>query len=161
MSAGREMRPESSVVPTVKKMKDRNTQSRWACAAVLALTLLLANLGFGQVPFNEDRNNPFDQSAATVLRLSGFFPEKVTIPPGKIRLKIFNRTSLADLNFVVNEADGDFQVSRAQSSKRTRRRGRSWNDVRTLPVGNYVVTVENYPQWRFEITVANSRGGGQ
>ncbi len=145
----------------MNKMRNPNNELRWTAVTVLALTLLFASLGFGQVPFNEDRNNPFDRSAATVLRLSGFFPEKVTIPPGKIRLKIFNRTSLADLNFVVNEADGDFQVSRAQSSKRTRRRGRSWNDVRTLPVGNYVVTVENYPQWRFEITVANSQGGGQ
>lgn len=88
-----------------------------------------------------------------VLRPEGFEIPEVTIPKGKVRLILLNRTGLEDLALQFSKVVGNKE--KLKDVKFDLQKRFQVEDTFDLSPGNYLLEVTAHPEWVARITVTN------
>ena len=88
-----------------------------------------------------------------VLRPEGFEMPEVTIPKGKVRLILLNRTGLADLALQFSKVVGNKE--KLKDVKFDLQNRFQVEDTFDLSPGDYLVEVTAHPEWVGHVTVTN------
>ncbi len=118
---------------------------------LVVLLLALTAGGLAQTPNPEDR---LINIVAPILRWHGFEPNQVTIPPGKTRFEITNRTGLEEIELIVDREASENNGNERLERKKSPRQDRSWKSDFNLFPGTYQVTEATHPEWIFTLTVS-------
>ena len=88
-----------------------------------------------------------------MLRPEGFEPNVITIPKGKFKLILSNRSGVPDPGIQLSKASGnkeklkDIPIEEKKSSR--------WNGLLDLTPGDYVITATANPNWMCKLTIDN------
>jgi hypothetical protein len=115
-------------------------------AAMLVATAL------GQAPPALQR-----QTVVTVLSPHGFEPPHGTVSVSDVRIRIINRSGDESLSFDYNRVVGAAEARERIDRGLKERKKSSFAKVLSLTPGQYIVSVEEHPDWTYRLTVTSAR----
>lgn len=99
-------------------------------------------------PIQGDTQSQRIEAELISIRSNGFEPTQITRPKGPFLLAIENRSGLKQIEFQLSAPVGMrlFQIKRSWERS-------DWNQVVDPPVGHYVLTEANHPDWKCTISI--------
>lgn len=107
----------------------------------------LRNEAKPQEPSSARRGERVEAELLTV-RPNGFDPVELRRPSGRFNLRVNNRSGIPELQLRLSRARGErLQELQLARGKLT------WNAFLELPLGSYILTEANHPNWICTITI--------
>ena len=91
------------------------------------------------------------EAEVLTLRPAGFNPKQITRPPGHFLLVFENRSGIQDLTVQLSLENNSARIISAPISRRVK----GLRQLVDLPVGRYVLSVADHPQWTCVINIVS------
>ena len=94
-----------------------------------------------------------DYSAVVILGRYGFEPKSLSLPPGKNRISVYNRSGLPEIDLRIRRLSASGAALETLAQRKAPPPERAWSETLSLTTGKYEVFEAAHPEWTLALTI--------